>query len=84
MLALPLNDGSEYPITQKFVDEMQALYPAVDVMQEFREMKAWCINNPKKRKTAAGIKRFVTNWLGKEQDRGGVRQPRKVTTFMDV
>ncbi|MBP5460882.1 MAG: HNH endonuclease, partial [Lachnospiraceae bacterium] len=55
VLTMTLNDGSEYPITQKYIDEMQKLYPAVDVMQELRSMKAWCINNPTKLKTRNGI-----------------------------
>jgi hypothetical protein len=33
-------------------------------------MKGWLISNPKKRKTKAGIMRFVTNWLSREQDKG--------------
>ena len=35
-LTLLLNDGTEYPVTQEYVQEMQTLYPAVDVMQELR------------------------------------------------
>ena len=88
-LTLLLNDGTEYPVTQEYVQEMQALYPAVDVMQELRTMKAWCINNPKKRKTARGIRTFMGNWLAKEQDRGArnagadaepARKPKHFTT----
>ena len=88
-LTLLLNDGTEYPVTQEYVQEMQALYPAVDVMQELRTMKAWCINNPKKRKTARGIRSFMGNWLAKEQDRGArnagadaepARKPKQFTT----
>ena len=33
------------------------------------KMRGWCLGNPKRRKTRYGIKRFVTSWLGKEQDR---------------
>ena len=86
VLTLSLNDGTEYPITQEYIDQMQELYPGVDVLQAFRSMKAWCINNPKKRKTARGIKAFIGNWLAKEQDRGGKAKQtgRKVTTFMDL
>ena len=72
-LTLSLNDGTEFPIEQAYVDEMQALYPAVNVMQQLRAMKAWCINNPQKRKTKAGIRRFINSWLAKEQDKGGSR-----------
>lgn len=70
-LTLILNTGEEYPVTQDFVEQMQALYPAVDVMQELRAMKAWCISNPKKRKTARWIKAFINSWLSREQDKGG-------------
>ncbi|MDB4437379.1 hypothetical protein N9163_00860 [bacterium] len=46
-------------------------YPAVDVFQELRAMESWLDANPKKRKTKAGIKRFVNSWLSRSQDRGG-------------
>lgn len=68
--ALILNDGTEWVPTQKDFDEYEKLYPAVDVRQQFNNMRAWTINNPTKRKTRKGVKRFVGNWLGNEQDRG--------------
>lgn len=70
-LTMTLNDGTEYPIFDDYIDQMKELYPAVDVEQELRNMKAWCINNPTKRKTKTGIKKFIGNWLAKEQNRGG-------------
>ena len=48
------------------------LYPAVDVIQQLRQMRAWLIANPRKKKTKSGINRFIVTWLSKEQDRGGV------------
>ena len=85
VITLILNSGDEYPVYQDYVDEMQKLYPAVDIIQELRAMKAWCINNPKRRKTKNGIKRFINTWLSNEQDRGGRKNQRgRVTTFMDV
>ena len=71
VITLTLNDKTEYPIYQTAVDEWKVLYPAVDVVQQLRYMKAWCDSNPSKRKTRRGIKRFITSWLMKEQDRGG-------------
>lgn len=71
VITLTLNDKTEYPISQTDVDEWKVLYPAVDVVQQLRYMKAWCDSNPSKRKTSRGIKRFITSWLMKEQDRGG-------------
>lgn len=70
VIELPLNDGTGYGVTQEFADEMAKLYPAVDVMQQLNAMKGWLIGNPSKRKTRAGIKRFITSWLAREQDRG--------------
>ena len=69
-ITLTLNDKTEYPVTFEYVDEMQQLYQSVDVKTELRKMRAWCINNPKKRKTKSGIKRFINMWLGNEQDKG--------------
>lgn len=77
VITLTLNDKSEYPITQDMIDEYQELYPAVDVMQELRNMKGWCNSNPTRRKTKNGIKRFINSWLAKEQDKGFTPMPNK-------
>ena len=69
VVSLPLIDKTEYPITQPMVDEWATSYPAVDVPQPLREMRAWCIANPANRKTAKGVNAFVVRWLGKEQDK---------------
>lgn len=74
VITLPLNDNTDYGITQDDVDHWKELYPAVDVMTELRKMKGWCEGNPAKRKTRRGIARFVNAWLAKEQDRGGSRK----------
>jgi hypothetical protein len=73
LIALPLNTGDEFPIFEKDVSEWEGLYPAVDIMQALRNMRGWCLANPKKLKTASGIRRFVAAWLEKEQNRGGYR-----------
>lgn len=70
LITLPLNDGSEWPVTAEMVTEWSSLYPAVDVMQELRNMRGWCLSKPKNRKTPRGVRAFITTWLSKEQDRG--------------
>ena len=75
VLTLLLNDGSEFEIREQDVAEWQETFPNVDVMQQLRSMKLWCRDNPKKRKTKNGIRRFVTNWLDREQNRGGDHGP---------
>ena len=71
IIEIPLNDGSEYGVTQKEADEYAALYPAVDVLQELRSMRGWCLSNGGKKKTRSGVRRFINSWLARAQDRGG-------------
>lgn len=70
-ITLQLNTGAEHPIHDEQVREFAGLYPAVDVMAELRKMRGWLIANPANRKTAGGVLRFVTRWLGQEQDKAG-------------
>lgn len=73
LIGLPLNDNTEHPITEKDLEEYTQLYPAVDVMQQLRNMRGWLLSNPTKRKTKRGIRTFITTWLQKEQDRPKAR-----------
>lgn len=81
-IKLPLNDNSDYDVPKSFADEMAQLYPAVDVMQQLAAMRGWLLGNPTKRKTRTGIKRFITAWLAREQDRGhaSAAQPQRTRT----
>ena len=72
-ITLELNDGSQFPFFNDDLVKYRDLYQSVDVAQEFRKMSGWLDSNPKRRKTKNGIKSFVTNWLSKEQDKGGRR-----------
>jgi len=71
VITLLLNDKTEHPVTQSQVDKWVDLYPAVDIMQELRNMVGWIDANPSQRKTKTGILRFVNRWLAKAQDQGG-------------
>lgn len=68
-------EGVLFSVTEQFVNEMKALYPAVDVEQELRNMKGWCLTNKSKRKTKEGMPRFINKWLSKEQNEGKGPQP---------
>ena len=70
VLTMTLNDGTEYGISQSDIDEWQEAFPNVDVVRQLHAMKLWCKDNQKKRKTKNGIRRFITNWLDREQNRG--------------
>lgn len=77
VITIPLNDGSEYAVKQDDYNEWLTLYPAVDVMQELRKMRGWSQVNGAKRKTRKGIKRFIVNWLAREQDKPHAESQRK-------
>jgi hypothetical protein len=68
VITLPLNDNSEYPIVQQQVNEWSGLFPAVHVGQQLRNMRAWLLANPTRRKTNRGIERFIVSWLSREQN----------------
>ena len=53
--------------------EWKETYPAVDVEQEIRIARQWCVDNPDRRKTQKGMYRFINNWLMRAQNRGGSR-----------
>ncbi len=64
---LPLRDGRPFPIKQSVVSEFEVAYPRVDVPSTLREMRAWLIANPDRRKTQRGCLRFVNTWLSNAQ-----------------
>lgn len=70
VIGIPLNDGSEYPITEPMVKEWEGLYPAVDVLQTLREVRGWNLANQPKRKTRSGVLKHVNTWLAREQNKG--------------
>jgi len=46
-------------------------YPACDIDQELRKMREWLLANPDKKKK--NYRRFIVNWLVKNQDKGGTK-----------
>ena len=69
VIYIPLNDGTEFPVSQMLVDEWDRLYPNVDIMQTLREIRGWSIANPRKRKTKRGIMAHINTWFNKEQNK---------------
>lgn len=83
-IRLPLNDGSEFSVTESMVVEFETLYPAVDVRQALRNQRGWLLSERRRRKTARGIRKFITGWLAKDQDRGGNRGRDSPTRIQDI
>lgn len=65
---LPLIDGTDHNVTEADLQQWQALYLAVDVRQELRNLKGWLLGNPKLRKTKTGMGRFINSWLSRAQN----------------
>lgn len=60
-------------IEDQDVKGWEEAYPAVDVKQELLKMREWIKANPQKGRKS-NYRRFIANWLRKEQDRGGTRR----------
>lgn len=77
------NDGTEellrfsckgpvlaWSLTRRKLDEYQATFPGVDVFAVLRVAGQWIIDNPGKRKTAAGMPRFLGAWISRQVNSG--------------
>lgn len=70
VLAFKTSDGVWY-LTAKRRAELEVSYEGVDVASELKKAVAWTEANPKKRKTGAGMPRFLVNWLSRCDRRDG-------------
>lgn len=59
----------EWGLTDAKLTEYRESFPGVDVLQEARKARQWCIDNPPKRKTPGGMPKFLASWFGRVQDR---------------
>jgi len=71
VIGFPLNDGTPHKVRQSEIKRYEELYPAVDVLQELRNIAGWVEANPTKRKTKRGVHKFINSWLARCQDKGG-------------
>ena len=79
VISLPLNDGTEHPISEHQVNEWLHLYPAVDVVQALRSMRGWLLANRANRKTKNGIGKFIVAWLNRDQDKAVPVRPAPIS-----
>ena len=57
-----------WELTQEQVCRWSELYTAVDVPNDCRKALAWIEADQKRYKTAGGMAKFLTSWLGRSQD----------------
>ena len=71
LFEIPLikKDGT-FSVTQANIDEWQDTFPGIDALAEVKKYRQWAKDNPAKRKTVSGIRKSITHWLSKAQDRG--------------
>ena len=67
---IPIIGGKEYGVSKELLAELEAAYPAVDGLATLKEIRAWCVTNPGKRKTERGVPRFINRWFEKVQNGG--------------
>lgn len=72
-IVLPLRADQSPPyhaVTDQDVLNLQDAFRGVQVADELRVMLGWCVANPTQRKTAAGIRRFISSWLTRSKQQG--------------
>lgn len=61
--------GARVPLSRSTLDRMAEAYPLVDVRGAVKRAALWLDANPKRRPTTGGMLRFLTTWLGRDQQR---------------
>ncbi len=60
-----LKSGVDWRCRRGLLDTFAQAFPGVDLDAELRKAAAWCATEPTRRKTAAGMDRFLRSWLGR-------------------
>jgi len=71
-------NSSSFKGIEKYLQKWKEAFPLVDVDGEIRQMEAWIASVPKTR-WKKDWKRFIVNWLSREQDRAEIRSAKQKT-----
>lgn len=58
---------AEWVLTRDLINEWRIAYPAVSILEEASRALSWVNANPRKKKKASGMRRFLAGWFGREQ-----------------
>jgi hypothetical protein len=72
--------GETWTLRESHLADFRECYPGIDVLAQCRAALGWCIANPRQRKTASGMLRFLNGWLTKAQNQARGSPPAKPTT----
>lgn len=64
-MRFPTDGPNDWELTSEQMTTFCATYPTLDVAREFQKASLWLEVNPRKRKTARGMPRFLMNWLSR-------------------
>lgn len=82
-VSFAIRGGVDWQLPGDLRATLAAAFPAVDLDGELAKAAAWCATEPSRRKTAAGMGRFLRGWLGRAKpasvDAGLTFAERKVT-----
>jgi len=67
-------DPATWDLRQSDLDWLAKRFPYLDVRQTVNEALAWLEADTGRRKTARGMRRFLSGWCGRQQDRGRGRK----------
>ena len=67
---IPLVGDGLCEVCETFAAEMDRLFPAVDVPQTLREIRAWNLSHSTRRKTPRGIQAHIVGWFQRVQNGG--------------
>lgn len=66
-------DPKEWHLRQDVVDELEELYESKDIVPQCKRALAWIKANMHKRKTAGGMRKFLTGWIERNINQGATR-----------
>lgn len=74
LTAPTVGEPTEWHLTAEKLAEYEKAFPNLDVLAALRAAMQWCRDNPTNRKTAKGMPRFCSTWLGTCVNRGQYRR----------
>ena len=63
--------AAEWPLTEAKLAEYRGAFPGLDVLAQCRAALQWLRDNPTRRKTFAGMPKYLGGWLGRAQNQVG-------------
>ena len=70
--------GETFGVTEEMISQWHETYPDMDIVFEITKAKTWGMDNPTKRKTQRGMRRFLGSWLERAHNRGDRSQTTKI------